>query len=99
MRGKRQLLAALDGTRTVEELEERLGSGEVRETIATMQEFGLIEDAGDDELVPAPERARFDRQLRYFSDLGSSEAVAPSRCQARLREARTARFAPGSASR
>jgi bacteriocin biosynthesis cyclodehydratase domain-containing protein len=87
---ERELLEALDGSQTLSQLGERYGAREVGDAVARMQELDLIEDAGDDELVPAAERARFDRQLRYFSDLGESERVTPSECQARLREARVA---------
>ena len=49
----------------------------------------MVEDAADDELLAPGELARFDRQLRYFSDVGSA-ALPPSECQRRLREARVA---------
>lgn len=87
---ERQLLEALDGSRTQAELEASFGSSEVEDVIGQMQELELLEDAADDELVPHGERARFDRQLRYFSDLTSTGGVTPSECQARLREARVA---------
>lgn len=84
---QRQLLRALDGEHTLAELEERFGSEEVGDTVGQMRQLGAIEDGADDELVSAAERARFDRQLRYFSDVGE---LAPSECQRRLREARVA---------
>lgn len=87
---ERELLEALDGSHTVGELEARFGAREAGDAVARMQELDLIEDAGDDDLVPATERDRFDRQLRYFSDLGESGGVTPSECQARLCEARVA---------
>jgi bacteriocin biosynthesis cyclodehydratase domain-containing protein len=87
---ERELLEALDGSRTLGELEARFGTQQAGDAIARMQELDLIEDAADDELVPPAERARFDRQLRYFSDLGESGGVTPSECQARLRAARVA---------
>jgi bacteriocin biosynthesis cyclodehydratase domain-containing protein len=83
----RALLAALDGTRTVAELERELGEGRVGEALAQLAELDLLEDAADDELVSPRERARHDRQLRYFSDV-SSGALPPSEYQRRLREAR-----------
>ncbi len=87
---ERRLLDALDGSRSRDELETRFGAREVGDVIAQMQELALLEDAEDDELVPPADRARFDRQLRYFSDLTHSGGVTPSECQARLREARVA---------
>jgi bacteriocin biosynthesis cyclodehydratase domain-containing protein len=86
---QRQLLEALDGGHTVPELEERFGREEVDQTLAQMRQLEAIEDGADDELVSAEERARFDRQLRYFSDVAGNE-LAPSECQRRLREARVA---------
>ena len=86
---QRQLLEALDGEHTLEQLQERFGEQEVADTIAQFLELGVVEDAADDDLVPAAELARFDRQLRYFSDIGDG-AVTPSECQRRLREAKVA---------
>jgi len=86
----RLLLAALDGRTSRAELGARFGANEVDDALAQMQELNLLEDAADDELVPAAERERFDRQLRYFSDLRRSAGPTPSECQARLREARVA---------
>ncbi len=87
--GKR-LLQALDGSSSKDELEARFGAPEVEDVIAQMRELDLLEDAADDELVPLAERARFDRQLRYFSDLSHDGGATPSECQARLRDARVA---------
>lgn len=87
---ERALLYALDGSQSMEDLDARFGAQEVGDTIAQMQELDLIEDATDDELLPAAELARFDRQLRYFSDVGLGEGPSPSECQARLRDARVA---------
>jgi bacteriocin biosynthesis cyclodehydratase domain-containing protein len=85
---ERRLLAAVDGERTLEQLREEFGAKEVDDLMAQLQELEVVEDAADDELVPAAELERFDRQLRYFSDLGSE--VTPSECQRRLREAKVA---------
>ncbi len=52
-----------------------------------MSAVGLLDDAADDARVSAREAARYDRQLRYFSDV-SSGAFPPSEYQRRLREAR-----------
>jgi bacteriocin biosynthesis cyclodehydratase domain-containing protein len=88
--GERELLAALDGSFTVSQLEERFGAGKVGETVAQMQALDLLEDAADDDRIPAPVRERFDRQLRYFSDVGAAAGVTASECQLRLREAEVA---------
>ncbi|HEV2790706.1 MAG TPA: ThiF family adenylyltransferase, partial [Solirubrobacterales bacterium] len=86
---ERRLLAAVDGERTLEELRAEFGAKEVDDLIAQLQELEVVEDAADDELLPAGELARFDRQLRYFSDIGTAE-LTPSECQRRLREAKVA---------
>jgi molybdopterin-synthase adenylyltransferase len=85
---ERRLLAAVDGKRTLEQLREEFGAKEVDDLMAQLQELEVVEDAADDELVPGAELERFDRQLRYFSDLGGE--VTPSECQRRLREAKVA---------
>lgn len=86
---QRQLLEALDGEHTLEQLRERFGEEEVANTISQFEELEVVEDAADDDLVPAAELARFDRQLRYFSDIGPA-GLTPSECQRRLREAKLA---------
>ena len=86
---QRQLLQALNGDHTVAELEERFGSEEVTETLSQLDQLAAVEDGADDERVSAEERARFDRQLRYFSDVGEP-GLMPSECQRRLREAKVA---------
>jgi bacteriocin biosynthesis cyclodehydratase domain-containing protein len=88
--GERELLLALDGSHSLSQLEARFGETHVRDALALMQELDLVEDAADDELVPAAELDRFDRQLRYFADLSHSGGVTPSECQRRLRESRVA---------
>lgn len=87
-REERRLLAALDGTHTRSELMREFGEREVREALDQFGELGLIEDAADDDLVPKDVMARFDRQLRYFSDI--STGPPPSACQASLEGARVA---------
>jgi len=84
----RQLLGALDGTRTRQELDEEFGVDQVGELIAQLDEMGLGEDASDDDLIDPQTRARFDRQLRYFSDV--SRRQTPSQCQSKLANARIA---------
>jgi len=86
---ERRLLAAVDGERTLEELRDEFGTEEVDDLIAQLQELEVVEDAADDELLPVDELARFDRQLRYFSDVGPAGST-PSECQRRLREAKVA---------
>ncbi len=88
--GERELLAALDGSFTVHQLEQRFGAREVGDVVGQMRELDLIEDAADDERIPPPVRERFDRQLRYFSDVGAAAGVSASECQLRLREAEVA---------
>jgi molybdopterin/thiamine biosynthesis adenylyltransferase len=83
----RSLLAALDGTRTADELELEFGGDLTRDALAQLSELGLLDDAADDARVSAREAARYDRQLRYFSDV-STGALPPSEYQRRLREAR-----------
>ena len=85
----RRLLAALDGERTVEQLNAEFGEKEVGDLIAQLQELEVVEDAADYDRLADGELARFDRQLRYFSDVGSLE-LPPSECQRRLREAKVA---------
>jgi molybdopterin-synthase adenylyltransferase len=84
----RQLLGALDGTRTRQELDEEFGVDVVGELIAELDEMGLGEDASDDDLIDPQARARFDRQLRYFSDVANGQT--PSQCQRKLEGARIA---------
>lgn len=86
----RRLLAALDGSRTLEELHAEFGAQEVDDTISQLQELDAIEDAADDEKIEPAERQRFESQLRYFSDAGDAGELAPSECQRRLREAKVA---------
>lgn len=84
----RELLDALDGSRTRPELDEEFGAEFVGELVDQLDEMGLGEDALDDDLIAPRTRARFDRQLRYFSDV--STGPTPSQCQGRLEDARIA---------
>jgi bacteriocin biosynthesis cyclodehydratase domain-containing protein len=86
---ERQLLEALDGEHTRQQLYEEFGEEATADTIAQLQELDVVEDAADDDLLPATELARFDRQLRYFSDVGP-RGLTPSECQGRLRDAKVA---------
>lgn len=82
----RELLDALDGSTDRVRLEERFGKGEVDDLLAQLEELGLVEDAADDDLISEPVMRRFDRQIRYFSDI--TAGPTPSQCQARLGNAR-----------
>jgi bacteriocin biosynthesis cyclodehydratase domain-containing protein len=84
----RRLLAALDGKRTREELIEEFGKAEVCDLLAQLEELGVVENAADDDLISRETIARFDRQLRYFSDVSSGPT--PSECQERLESSRIA---------
>ncbi len=84
----RRLLESLDGTRSRAELAEEFDDGLVDGLLAQLGELELGEDAADDELIDPRTRERFDRQLRYFSDVGSG--ATPSQCQERLGNARVA---------
>lgn len=86
---ERRLLTALDGSRTVEELRAEFGAETIDDVVAQFQEMAAIEDAADDELLAPGELERFDRQLRYFSDV-STGSPTPSQCQEQLREAKLA---------
>ena len=83
----RALLSAIDGTRTRDELEREFGAERTGVALAALAAAELLDDAADDERVSPRERTRHDRQLRYFSEVGSA-SVAPSERQRRLREAR-----------
>jgi molybdopterin-synthase adenylyltransferase len=82
----RRLLEALDGSLEREELVERFGEEPVNSLLAQLEELGLVEDAADDDLIAEPVSKRYDRQIRYFSDI--TTGPAPSQCQARLESAR-----------
>jgi bacteriocin biosynthesis cyclodehydratase domain-containing protein len=84
----RRLLAALDGSRTEEELIEEFGADEVGDLLAQFEELGVVEDAADDDEIPEAVVERFDRQLRYFSDITTGPTAA--QCQERLAKARIA---------
>jgi bacteriocin biosynthesis cyclodehydratase domain-containing protein len=85
---ERRLLAAVDGTRGRDELAAEFGEQAVDELLEQFGSLGLLEDAADDDLIAPGVVARFDRQLRYFSDI--SEGPTASECQGRLEAARIA---------
>lgn len=84
---ERGLLSALDGTRSVQELEDEFGAEEVRDTLDQMIDLSLLEDAADEDAIPEMDKLRLDRQLRYFSDVATRGGPSPAECQERLREA------------
>ncbi len=91
---QRQLLSSLDGTHTREQLTDRFGGELVGDTLVQLEELSVIEDAADDDLLTAEVIARFDRQLRYFSDIRVG-GPTPAECQGRLTEARVVIFGVG----
>jgi bacteriocin biosynthesis cyclodehydratase domain-containing protein len=84
----RRLLASLDGTKTREELIEEFGTEEVDDLLAQFEELGVVEDASDDDLIAEKVIERFDRQLRYFSDITAGPPA--SECQKKLESSRIA---------
>jgi bacteriocin biosynthesis cyclodehydratase domain-containing protein len=91
---QRALLEALDGERTREQLVRRFGGDLIGDTLAQLEELGAIEDAADDERLSSAVLARFDRQLRYFSDIRVG-GPTPAECQERLAAARVVVFGVG----
>lgn len=83
-----RLLAAIDGRSTVDELKEIFGAEAVAECLSQLEGLRLVDDAADEDNLPARTKERFDRQLRYFSDI--SEGPTASECQGRLEDARVA---------
>lgn len=92
---ERRLLGALDGTRSVQELEQEFEADEVRDTLDQMSDLSLIEDAADEDAIPEIDKERLDRQLRYFSDVATQGGPSPAECQERLREASVAVLGAG----
>jgi molybdopterin/thiamine biosynthesis adenylyltransferase len=97
-RAQRALLAALDGSRApgeiialVVEADPALGAEDVTAAIGELHAMRIVEDADDDEHpdLDAPDRAAFDRQLRYLADVGTGE-VTCGEAQARLRRSTVA---------
>jgi bacteriocin biosynthesis cyclodehydratase domain-containing protein len=86
--GEKLLLEAIDGEHAIEQLHDEHGRGAVDDTLSKLEELNVVEDAADDDRLAPGELERFDRQLRYFSDIGSE--LTPSECQERLRETKVA---------
>jgi bacteriocin biosynthesis cyclodehydratase domain-containing protein len=85
---ERRLLDALDGSRTRAVLVQEFGDEAVRAVMTALSPWGVVEDAADDDRVEPEIRERFDRQLRYFSDVSPTQR--PSECQKNLEEASVA---------
>lgn len=85
---ERELLAAIDGERQLEQLYAEFGRHSVDDAISKLSQLEVLEDAAEDDRLAPGELARFDRQLRYFSDMGRGRT--PAECQERLREAKIA---------
>jgi molybdopterin/thiamine biosynthesis adenylyltransferase len=84
----RRLIAALDGTNSRQDLEGEFGEQAVADVLSQLGSLGVIEDASDDDELDEEVVARFDRQLRYFSDV--STGPTPSQCQQKLESAKVA---------
>jgi bacteriocin biosynthesis cyclodehydratase domain-containing protein len=84
----RRILTALDGSRTRIELNDEFDEEKVEDLIAQLNDLGLGEDASDDDLIAPETLERFDRQLRYLSDISTDQT--PSRSQGKLKDARIA---------
>ncbi|MFL5895511.1 MAG: HesA/MoeB/ThiF family protein [Thermoleophilaceae bacterium] len=88
-----ELLASLTGELSADELADKLAADdhargdEVRAAIAQLHDIGVIEDAASDLVLPERERERYERQLRYFSDVGPPRAARADH-QRRLADAR-----------
>jgi bacteriocin biosynthesis cyclodehydratase domain-containing protein len=85
----RELFAALDGSLSARELERRFGAERVRAALADLRAEALLEDAADDERSSPRDRARYDRQLRYFADL-AADGTPASEYHRRVRTAHVA---------
>jgi bacteriocin biosynthesis cyclodehydratase domain-containing protein len=84
----RRLLHALDGTWGLPDLETHFGSPRVEDALAALDSWGALEDAADDDRIEPGVLDRFDRQLRYFSDV--MPKGSPSECQEHLESATVA---------
>lgn len=83
----RELVMRLDGRSSRSVLDDEFGAETVAELVEVLDGEDLLEDASAYDRLPAEERGRYDRQLRYFADLAPAGVSAPD-CQARLRDAR-----------
>ena len=89
------LLSALDGSYGLGDLRKRFGKAKVDGVLAELKGCDLLEDAEEEQTLPDHDRRRFDRQLRYFSDLAVDGGVSAVECQERLSEAKIAILGTG----
>lgn len=87
---ERQLLTALDGSNSLADLRDRFGRVQVDDAVTGLSEVGMLEDAADDDRLEPAVLERFDRQLRYFSDLGGPDGISAAECQEKLGQAHVA---------
>jgi bacteriocin biosynthesis cyclodehydratase domain-containing protein len=83
---ERKFLAALDGRNSRTALDADFGAEAVAEVLDLLDSEGLVEDAAAYDTLTHGERARYDRQLRYFADIAPDRLTAAD-CQVRLRDA------------
>lgn len=92
---ERMVLRALDGSRTLMELEQEFPGADVRTMVDQLRQFSLLEDAADEDQLSSATIERLDRQLRYFSEVSQEGGPSFAECQNRLREARVAVLGTG----
>jgi bacteriocin biosynthesis cyclodehydratase domain-containing protein len=92
---ERELLDALDGTQSREEMGRRFGDQIVDETLVALGEMGLLEDAAEEDCLGDEVRERYDRQLRYLADVRAADGPTPRECQEKLADSRVAVFGTG----
>src|SRR4051794_20142306 len=79
------LLRALDGRTPLSEIAvSGVSDEEIVEGVGLLADAGLVDDAADDERLTPVERERYDRQLRYFGEVGAEPRAVYQR---RLAEA------------
>jgi molybdopterin/thiamine biosynthesis adenylyltransferase len=83
----RSVLRLLDGSRSPSEIAAVVGEPSVADSIDELFHLGLVEDAACDDVLDPADRARFERQLRYFGEL-VPPGVSRAEPQRRLAAAR-----------
>jgi bacteriocin biosynthesis cyclodehydratase domain-containing protein len=92
---ERELLGCLDGDHDLAHLDGRFGVEEVADTLAALDEMGLLEDAAEEDGLESAVRERYDRQLRYLADVTTPQGPTPRSCQDKLAASRVAVFGAG----